>query len=233
MLILRGEGDESISKWASDLFEVHVMQNCVGGALHLKTDGRFIGSMADMRAQFKVRTLDLAKPFGAATTALAVECAIFEFAFLGGHIWVNAKSLYDGLGLKVLGTGPKWFQSNVEKWLGWGVKLGFPSVYVRRSMGYGAAGETQSDAAKDPDRVLTFSSCHLSIVLLEAVASCFGTNKRQGGVRDASASLAFRRLYDGVIAFARGDCRTRKKSEGSERIIQVFGCDDCVVFGYG
>ena len=131
---------------------------------------------------------------------LPVTAAIFEKWDWGGHVWISQQGLMTALEVPDSVGGWKWWQnrkSNIEKMRN---KFSLGNYCCRPAIPHRAA-----DADASPERCLTFASISVGSLLVLALRSGCSTNKKSGLISDPEGSAAFRKLYNGMMAYVPQD----------------------------
>ena len=113
--------------------------------------------------------------------------------------------MYDKLGLTLYpGTGSMWFLKYQKRWRALGTLLGLGGSAVRCSAPYGENGAEVADedvTEKDLDRVLSYGSLSLELLLVVLCRGCWATSNRRGLLQDEDAKAAFDKLATGLLQF--------------------------------
>jgi hypothetical protein len=136
-------------------------------------------------------------------SALKIDAAIFEMPHTCGHIWINCGSFWDALALKMApGSGAAWYQARCTRWREQACRLGLTEIALRSSLPY----NTSNLVGESVDaRVLTFTSVHISLLLVISMRSAFSTERVQGRVDKPEARAAFARFVDGLLSYVGDD----------------------------
>ena len=179
-------GDGEYSRWASDFFSFNIF---VEDGRHIVCEG---GSqkydITALRDRHEVGEATLS--FSLEGLSVPVKVAVFTLTQEAGRMWICVSDMWNKYNLNCCpGTGAKWFQARAARWRKFATLFELGADSVRCSVPYNKACDSRPDGGGG--RCLSFSSIHVSVLLLQAVNGVFAPARQSGRVSDTNMRAMF------------------------------------------